>query len=108
MMQFKDYVYKRPDMKVVETDFDALLEKFKNSTSFEVQDGVLTEIVAIRNNVETMATLVETRHSIDTTDAFYEGENDFIDENMPIYEGLVSKFYQALVDSKYRSDLENK
>ena len=53
-----------------------------------------------------MATLVSIRHSIDTEDEFYAEENDFIDENRPKFENLVSKFYKELVNSKFRKELE--
>lgn len=108
MMQFKDYVYTRPNMDEVKIKFDDLLLQFNNAETFDLQDEVLTKIVALRNNVETMATLVSVRHSIDTRDEFYEGENDFVDENMPIYEGLISNFYQALIKSPFKEDLKHK
>lgn len=106
MFTFKDYEYKRPDMAQVEKDFNALLESFKNADSAEAQNKVLEDINRLRNDFETMAVLVHIRHTIDTTDEFYEKENDFIDESSPIYEGLVSRLYEALVNSPYRKELE--
>jgi M3 family oligoendopeptidase len=53
-----------------------------------------------------MATLVSIRHSIDTEDEFYAKETDFIDENSPLYQNLVSKYYKSLINSKFRNDLE--
>jgi M3 family oligoendopeptidase len=107
-MQFKDFVYERPDMEKAKEKFDGLIQKFESADSFQVQDGVLSEIVELRNHFETMATLVSTRHSIDTKDSFYEKENDFIDENSPVYEGMVSEFYKVLVASKYKDQLKDK
>jgi len=107
-MQFKDFVYKRPDMDQAKKQFDGLIERFKTAESFDQQDGVLSEIVDLRNHFETMATLVSTRHSIDTRDAFYEKENDFIDENSPVYEGMVSEFYKVLVESDFKDQLKDK
>ena len=107
-MKFNDYKYVRPDMAEVEKSFETLIESFKSAESFEAQDKVMTEINQLRNNLETMMVLVSIRHSVDTTDAFYEEENNFMDENTPIYQGMVSKYYEALVVSKFRSELENK
>jgi M3 family oligoendopeptidase len=50
---------------------------------------------------------VSIRHSLDTRDAFYDGENNFMDEMMPHYEGLLSEFYHALHASSYRIDLSD-
>ncbi|WIF93955.1 M3 family oligoendopeptidase [Caminicella sporogenes] len=108
MLKFKDYKYERPDMERLEKQFNELLERFDNSDSFEAQDKVMKEINELRNEFETMATLVHIRHTIDTTDKFYEKENEFIDEAMPMYEGFVSKYYKSLVNSKFKSELEKK
>lgn len=108
MLKFKDYKYERPDMEKLEKQFDELLEKFDNAESFEAQDQIMNEINSLRNEFETMATLVHIRHTIDTTDKFYEKENDFIDESMPLYEGFISKYYSSLVRSKFRKELEDK
>ena len=104
MLKFKDYKYERPDLSKLTDQFNELLEKFNESKNFEEQNAVMKEINKVRNYVDTMATLVNIRHSIDTEDEFYAKENDFIDENMPRIENLVSKFYKELVNSKFRND----
>ncbi|WP_432666493.1 M3 family oligoendopeptidase [Wukongibacter baidiensis] len=108
MLKFRDYKYERPDMKKFEEKIDELLKKFEATESFEAQDKTMQEINLLRNDFETMASIVEIRHTIDTTDEFYEKENDFIDEAMPIYDGVLSKYANALVNSKFRKELEEK
>lgn len=108
MLRFKDYKYERPNMKNLEEKLDDLLIKFDNAESFEAQDKIMKEINSLRNDFETMANLVHIRHTVDTTDEFYEKENDFIDEAMPIYEGVLSKYANVLVNSKFRKELEKK
>ncbi len=107
-MKFNDYEYKRPDIEKVKVKFSALLEEFNNAETFLKQSEVMENINDLRNNIETMFTLVSIRHSVDTTDKFYETENDFVDENGPVLQGLVVDYYKALVVSKFRSELENK
>ena len=53
-----------------------------------------------------METLVSIRHSIDTKDEFYEIEQNFMDENMPRYENMTTKFYKKLIQSKYQRELK--
>lgn len=105
-MKFKDYKYTRPDLVKIGEEMDNLLKKFNEAESFEAQNKVMEEINKIRSNVDTMGNLVFIRHSINTEDEFYAKEQDFLDENMPIYQNIVVKFYKELVDSKYRSQLE--
>ncbi|MDF2698576.1 MAG: Oligoendopeptidase [Haloplasmataceae bacterium] len=107
-MGFKEFKYERPNFEEVGEKFNGLLEHFSNAKSFEKQDLAMKEIIEIRNYFETQATLVSIRHSIDTTDEFYDKENDFIDEISPKYQELISKYYKALVNSKFRKDLEAK
>lgn len=106
MLKFKDYEYKRPDLDKISIEFEELLTRFNNEETFEGQNKVMTEINKLRSTVKTMGDLVYVRHSINTEDEFYAEEQDFLDENMPKYQNIVSKFYRALVDSKFRPELE--
>lgn len=107
-MKFKDYIYKRPDVKKLEEFFLIALDSFKISNTVDEQLESMKTINQLRNDFETQATLVSIRHSLDTRDSFYEKENDYIDEAGPIVEGFISKYYQMLVDSKFRKELEIK
>lgn len=105
-MKFEDYQYIRPDLEAVGEKFEKLLIDFNEASSFEEQNKIIKEINKIRSNVETMGNLVYIRHSINTEDEFYAKEQDFLDENMPLYQNVVVKYYEALVNSKFREELE--
>lgn len=107
-MKFHEYPYARPNFDTFKTEFNTLLGNFKEATSFEAQDKTLKAINALRNEVESMMVLASVRNSIDTTDAFYEAEQNFFDENTPLYQGLVTELFEALVNSKFRAELEQK
>lgn len=106
MIKFKDYEYVRPDLDKIAEQFEGLLSRFENAETFDEQNQIMTEINKIRSNVDTMGNLVYIRHSINTEDEFYAKEQDFLDENMPKYQNIISKYYKALVKSKFREDLE--
>ncbi len=108
MLKFRDYKYERPDMAIVEEKFNKLLNSFDNADSYEEQEKVMSEINEIRNEFETMTTLVEVRYTVNTCDEFYQSEREFIDEITPIYEGFTSKYYSSLVKSRFRNQLEEK
>lgn len=107
-MKFTQMLYKRPDMMDYEAKFKRVLIKFKNCDIFEDANIIMVEINELRSDIESMAELVTIRHTVDTTNSFYEKEQDFFDENMPIYEGLVALYYDDLINSKFRSKLEEK
>jgi M3 family oligoendopeptidase len=105
-LKFSDYKYIRLNLEEIGRKMEVLLEKFNEAESFEAQNKLMEEINKIRSNVETMGNLVYIRHSINTEDEFYAKEQDFLDENMPIYQGIEFKFYSELVNSKFRDGLE--
>lgn len=107
-MKFSEFQYERPDIKELEKNFKELLTSFDDAESFEAQSSVMEEINALRNEFESMSQVVSIRHTIDTTDKFYEEEQDFFDENTPIYQGLTSNYYNSLVNSRYKAELMNK
>jgi M3 family oligoendopeptidase len=95
-------------MEAFKKQFQDVLTQFTQADSFEAQDRAMGEINRLRNHFESMQTLAEIRHSIDTTDEFYETEQNYFDENGPIYQGLVTDFYKALVNAAFRKELEEK
>ncbi|MDZ5470554.1 M3 family oligoendopeptidase [Bacillus sp. 31A1R] len=107
-MRFEDYTYTRPNMEDIEKRFNVALEKFKSAASVEDQSSAMNEVNEVRNEVDTMLNLVYIRHSVDTNDEFYKAEQDYIDEIQPQLEGFVTKYYEALVGSTYRNELEAK
>lgn len=107
-MKFNEFNYQRPNMEELETKFNQLLQEFSTAQSFEQQDKVMEAINGVRSKYESMSEIAGIRHTIDTTNDFYKEEQDFFDETRPIYQGLISKYYHALVNSKFRNELEQK
>lgn len=107
-MKFDDFKYERPIMDEVEQSFNLALEKFKTAANFVEQDEAMKEIVAIQKKVDTAFNICYIRHTIDTNDEFYKNEQDYLDEIQPLIQGLTTQYYEALVHSTFRSELENK
>ncbi len=107
-MNFNDFKYDRPNMDELEQTFNVALEKFKNAANPTQQDEAMKEIIAIQRTVDTAFNLCYIRHTVDTNDEFYKNEQDYLDEIQPLVQGLTTKYYEALVDSKFRTELENK
>jgi M3 family oligoendopeptidase len=107
-MRFEDYTYTRPNLDEVKREFDGALDKFNGARSVEEQSQAMSEINMIKNDIGTMFNLCSIRHSINTEDEFYKTEQDYMDELDPEIEGLTTKYYQALVQSRFRQELEQK
>jgi len=107
-VKFQDFKYVRPNIESIKTSMTEKLEEFKAAKSFEQQDNFLAEINTMRAEIDTMDNIGYIRHTMDTTDTFYEEEQNFWDENRPYLEELNSAFYKALTESIYRKELEEK
>lgn len=108
LMKFSEYRYERPDVKAFEQKFKEQLNAFTSASTYEEQDQAMTQINKLRSEMDTLSQLVYIRHSIDTNDEFYKAEQDFFDENGPVIQEYITDYYRALVDSKFRAQLEDK
>nr|WP_274388438.1 M3 family oligoendopeptidase [Brevibacillus agri] len=95
-------------MTDVEERFTSLLKAFQQAASFEEQDQVMGKLNELRQEVESAREVAQIRHTINTEDPFYKEEQDYWDEAGPVYQGIVSRYYAAIVHSPYRSQLEQK
>ncbi len=107
-MKFSEMPYKRVDMDEVERKYKDIIERTKNAASGEEQFEIHKEYYKFSGDLETNMTLAYIRHDIDTTDEFYEKEQDFYDEKMPIIRNYETEYGKVLYESPYRDVLEQK
>ncbi|WP_404408841.1 M3 family oligoendopeptidase [Jeotgalibacillus malaysiensis] len=108
MLKFSDYEYKRPDIEQVKIQFNQLLDAFRNAEKLEEQEQVILKVNQLRDDVSTQGNLAFIRASIDTKNEFYENEKNYFDEAQPEFEALITLFYEELVKSPFRNELEEK
>lgn len=101
-MKLNDIQYIRFDIDYVKEQFNELFKTFKNAKQFEDAHDTFLEINALRDRTETTMNLVRIRFSQDTTNGFYEKENDYIDEISPVYDGIIHRYYEHLVETPYK------
>lgn len=107
-MKFEDFTYVRPEMKTFSEKFEKLLGQFESAKSVDEQVRLFEPINAMRNEFFSMLNICYIRHTIDTADKYYEAEQNFFDQETPNFEALNNRFYQLLVDSKFRPELERR
>ena len=79
-MTFENYQYTRPNTDQLKEQLAALVERLNSATNAKETLDIFNEYNELRNNVSTMSQLSEIRVTIDTTDKFYEAEQEFWDE----------------------------
>ncbi|MDD6467580.1 MAG: M3 family oligoendopeptidase [Erysipelotrichaceae bacterium] len=105
-MKFSEYAYHRPDYEAFKKEMQRLIQSFKNAKSSVEQYACFEQIMTQQRHLSTMATLSSIRFSINTLDPFYVQENEYWDQQMPLYQQLNHEFQQALLQSPYLEELK--
>lgn len=105
-MKFPEFEYKRPDFESYKRQMRSSLEDFKNAKSAAEQIELIDSINKMRNTVATQSTLASIRHSINNNDEFYTAENDYWDENNPLYQNEDTAFAKAILSSVFLDELK--
>ncbi|MGB0930412.1 MAG: M3 family oligoendopeptidase [Chitinophagales bacterium] len=107
-MKFNDFEYSRPDMSSFKADFEAAIQTFSEASELKAQDEAMSRINDLRSAFDSMNQIAAIRYTQDTTNEQYVVEQQFFDEQLPVFQELESKFYQALIDSRFKDALEEK
>ncbi len=106
MVKFSEMPYKRPNIYQLETDFNTLLAEFDSAESAEKQRETLSKINHLRSDFMTYAAIASVRNSINTTDAYYEKEQEFYDNSEPTLKDLSTRLYKSLGNSRFKGELK--
>ncbi|MCY7411109.1 MAG: M3 family oligoendopeptidase [Chitinophagales bacterium] len=107
-MKFSEINYTRPDLDAIREAIRKMLTEFAEAESAAAQIEIVEKIYLTRSRFETMGNVANIKATVNTTDPFFEKEQQYFDNNFPLYQELVSEFYKALINSKFKSELEIK
>lgn len=107
-MKFCDMPYERIDFAKVEEELRSLMKRLSEAGDAEEAFAVHKEYYVLSDKVSTQVTLASIRHSLDTTDEFYEKEQAYYDEQVPAYSNLAVEYQKLLFQSPFRQELEKK
>ncbi|AME09041.1 MULTISPECIES: M3 family oligoendopeptidase [Gemella] len=105
-MTFEQYQYTRPNIEETKSNILKIEQEIKNAKTANEVLEVFTKYNTLRNSLETMSVLVEIRHTIDTTEKFYESEREFWDEFSPELTALKTKVDTAIFNSPFKTELK--
>lgn len=104
-MKFSEFKYERPDLDKVKKSLEEQLELINTGKDLKTEIKAAYNIFKINDDLGTQSVLVSIRNSIDTTDEFYEKEQEFFDENGPVLREYEQMFIEKLLDSPHREGL---
>ena len=105
-MKFSEIRYERPNLDEIKAQLTALTQRLTDAASYDEARAAFLEKDRLNRHVDTAATFVSIRHSIDTRDAFFDAEETFWNENVPELQAYLQKWTDALLQSKFRPDFE--
>ncbi|MBE6652196.1 MAG: M3 family oligoendopeptidase [Ruminococcaceae bacterium] len=103
-MKFTEMPYTRPDMEAVKAQSAALTARLSEATDYAAAKVAFLEYQEVQKHLQTLCTLAEVRHSIDTRDEFYDAEVKYINATMPEVQEYAQAFTAALLESPFRAD----
>ena len=108
MMKFSEFPYERPNYEQVKAKMGTLMSALDAVSNADQFMETFDKINKLRCHYDTMSTLCEIRHSINTKDEFYDGEINYWNEYGPLYQALESKLFQKVLHSPFLDELKKR
>lgn len=102
--KFKDIQYTRPDCEAFQKLAEDNAEKIKNAVSYSEAKKIFLEFDKAESEFFDMGNIAYIRHTIDTSDEFYDKENEFLNEKTPELMPSLVAFSNAVYDSRFKPD----
>ena len=103
-MKFSEMKYERPDAEQLKLELNGLTEKLKAAKSYDEAKELFLAHEKLNKHISTLANLAHIRHTIDTRNAFYDGEMKFWNKADPELEECNQAWTQAMLESPYRPE----
>ena len=103
-MKFSEMPYERPDLEGLKTELGALTRSLTEAETYAKAKEVFLAEDKLARHIQTTYALAYIRHSIDTRDAFYDGEMKFWNAALPELQEYTQAWTVALLASPYRPD----
>ena len=107
-MKFKEMQYERISVESIAEEEKKLIKALKEAKSFAEAEAAFLEEDKLSGHVSTMWALASIRHSIDTTDKFYDDEQNYWNNAFPQIQVYSQEWTQALLASPFRKEFEEK
>ena len=105
-MKFSEMRYERPVLEDVKKQLAELCDKLASAKDYAEAKAVFLEKERVMKHINTMGTLANIRHTIDTRDKFYDDEMNFWNVAGPELEEYGQRWTENMLQSKFRADFE--
>lgn len=106
MQKFSELAYSRPDMEAVKASLKQCMEKMQAADTYEEMRDLFLAQRDAGLAWQTMSTIAHIRNTVDTRDAFYEGEMKYFHEEQPQVQLLWQVAERVILESPMRAQWE--
>lgn len=103
-MKFSQMPYERPDLQQLKDQLAALTARLQAAADYPAARAVFLEKETLGKHIRTLQSLSHIRHTIDTRDAFYDGEEHFWNVAGPELQEYSQAWTRAMLASPFRAD----
>ena len=103
---FNNIEYIRPDFAKIPAFYGELNARLQNAKAYEEVRQCIFEEEEFSSHINTMATVAQIRHTIDTSDKFYEAEDEYISQAYPEAMPYMQAFSMALLASPFKGEID--
>ena len=108
MKKFSQMKFRKPDIKKIERDFDEIIMQFNTAQTFEEQNDALKKMFKYRDRISTNLKIASVQYTCDTQNPQNVKNQEIVDEISPVISIFEDKFNKALINARFRHELEAK
>ena len=105
-MKFADLKYERLNYEDLKEEYEQLLSRLQAANNSKEFMEVFDEINTFRGHISSMQTLCQIRHSINTADEYYDKENEYWDNTMPLLQAYEVQLAKLMLENRFRDELD--
>lgn len=106
-MQFEQYKYERCNINETKKECAKLCAIIQEASDYVVFKNAVDAYDKLFAHMETMSSLCYARYTINTEDEYYSLENDYWDENTPLFEEVFTAVKKCILASPFLKQLQN-
>lgn len=104
-MKFSEFKYEHLELEDLKKEYEEKLSQLKACDNADSFMKVFHEINKFRGHVFSMQTICSIRHTINTADEYYDKENDYWDNTMPLLQECEVELSKIVLDCPFRKEL---
>ena len=108
MKKLSEIKFVKPNLKKIEAKMVEITNEFENAKTFEEQNAAFKKMNKYSDHLQTNFVIASIRYSCDTENEENVKNQEYLDEILPHITNYYNKFNKALVNAKFKKELEEK